>query len=107
MFYNTLYKTVKKAFLMSSATIIFKVSSKVLVSLSFFLKKHSLGCYSQLIDVAAEDTPKHKNRFRITYIVSSLVYSNKILMSITAHELQYLPSLLLLFFSAGWLEREI
>jgi len=98
--------TVKKVFVFPSTTIV-KVSKKTLVGLSFFFKEHSLCCYSQLLDIAAEDTPKRTNRFRISYIFSSVVYAHKILLSLTAHELHYLPSLWTIFFSAGWLEREI
>jgi len=106
MLYNLLSIIIKKTFVLTT-TLIMKVTHKTLVRLSFFFKNHSLCCYSQLVDIAAEDTPKHMNRFRITYIFSSTVYTHKVLLTLTAHELQYLPSLVTIFFSAGWLEREI
>jgi len=36
-----------------------------------------------------------------------MLYNQKILVTVTANEVEYLPSLTLLFFSAGWLEREV
>jgi len=106
MLYNLLSIIIKKTFVLTT-TLFMKVTKKTLVGLSVFFKNHSLCRYSQLLDIAAEDTPKHTTRFRITYIFSSILYANKILLSLTASELQYLPSLLTVFFSAGWLERGI
>jgi len=100
MLHSLLSLIIKKTFVLAT-TLIMKVTSKTLVGLSFFFKNHSLCHYSQLLDIAAEDTPKHTNRFRVNYIFSSVVYANKLLVTLTAHELQYLPSLLTIFFSAG------
>jgi len=86
---------------------VLKSSIKSLLPLTLFLKKHSLSCYSQLVDIATEDTPKQRNRFRINYILSSLLYGHKVIVTLSAHELQYIPSLVPLFLSAGWLEREV
>ena len=98
--------TIKSIFVLT-ATVVVKTTKKNLMPLSMFLKKHSLCCYSQLIELATEDTPNYKNRFRINYIFSSFVYGHKIILSLTAHELQYIPSLVAVFLSAGWLEREV
>jgi len=107
MLSNILVTLIKKAFILGTSIGIIKTSKKQLIGLSFFLKNHSLSNQTQLVDIAVEDTPKHKNRFRINYIFSSILYSHKILLTITAHELHYLPSLSSIFFSAGWLEREV
>jgi len=101
MLSNILVTLIKKAFILGTSIGIIKTSKKQLIGLSFFLKNHSLSNQTQLVDIAVEDTPKHKNRFRINYIFSSILYSHKILLTITAHELHYLPSLSSIFFSAG------
>jgi NADH:ubiquinone oxidoreductase subunit C len=107
MLFTILFTLIKEILILSTLTTVIKTSKKQLVGLSFFLKKHSLLNYTQLLDIVAEDTPKHKNRFRISYVLSSFLYSHKLLISLTAHELHYLPSLIVIFFSAGWLEREV
>ena len=86
--------------------IIIKTYGAVLRVVLLALKQHSLLAFSQLIDIAAEDTPKHKKRFRVNYILSSLLYNTKIIVSTLTDEITYLPSITNIFPSAGWLERE-
>lgn len=87
--------------------IVVKTQHNVVGALLLVLKLHSLKLYNQLIDLAAEDTPKRRKRFRINYILGSLIYNNKIIVSIVTDEITYLPSITKLFSSAGWLEREV
>lgn len=87
--------------------IVVKTQHNVVGALLLVLKLHSLKLYNQLIDLAAEDTPKRPKRFRINYILGSLIYNNKIIVSIVTDEITYLPSITKLFNSAGWLEREV
>jgi len=98
--------TVKKKIVVGNYFII-KSTIKSLQHILFFLNKHSLSMYKQLIEIAVEDTPKHKNRFRINYILSTMQYAQKFFVSVTTDELSYLPSVAWIFSSAGWLEREI
>jgi NADH dehydrogenase (ubiquinone) Fe-S protein 3 len=84
-----------------------KTSRKYMPLALYFLKLHSLCKYTQLIDIATEDSPKRKNRFRINYILSSIIYNTKIIVSIITNELTYVPSIIKIFKSAGWLEREV
>lgn len=87
--------------------IVVKTQHNVVGALLLVLKLHSLKLYNQLIDLAAEDTPKRRKRFRINYILGSLIYNNKIIVSVVTDEITYLPSITKLFSSAGWLEREV
>lgn len=96
----------KKAFLMKN-NILLKVNKMILLSILNFLKKHALCLYKQLLDIAVEDTPKKRNRFRVNYILSSILYNAKIIVSLTANELTYLPSVTFIYSSACWLEREV
>lgn len=86
---------------------IIKCTPKTLQYVLLFFKKHTLCLYKQLIDIAVEDTPKYKQRFRINYILSSLQYASKFIISVVTDELNYLPSVAWIFSSAGWLEREV
>ena len=89
-----------KGFFVISNNIVIKTSRNKLTCVLFFLQKHSLSRYRQLIEIAAEDTPKHKNRFRINYILSSFMYNNKIIVTTTTDEITYLPSVTNIFSSA-------
>lgn len=88
-------------------TFIIKSTPKTIQNILFFLKKHTLSTYNQLIEIAVEDSPKHRQRFRVNYILSSMIYAQKFLISVVTNELSYLPSATWIFSSAGWLEREV
>lgn len=103
---NIGFSTIKKIFILKT-NIVIKTSNNRLVTILLFLKNHSLCLYKQLIDIAAEDTPKHKNRFRLNYILSSILYNHRVIVSLNTNELTYLPSVTKIFSSAGWLEREV
>jgi|SRR5437763_817694 len=90
----------KKVFLTASSLVI-KTTTKNLQNVLLFLKEHSLCSYKQLIEIATEDTPKFINRFRSNYILSTVLYAHKIIVTVTTHELVYLPSITRLFASAG------
>jgi len=95
-----------KIFVLSNNVIV-KTTTKKLQNILWFLKKHSLSIYHQLIEIAVEDTPKRKERFRVNYILSTLYYAHKVLITLTTGELSYVPSIIKIFLSAGWLEREV
>jgi NADH:ubiquinone oxidoreductase subunit C len=101
-----LAKIIKKSFILNNFLVL-KTLKKRVTTVLFFVKQHSLTLYKQLIDIAAEDTPKHKNRFRVTYILSSLIYNAKLFVTVVTDELTYLPTVTILYESAGWLEREV
>lgn len=86
--------------------IVIKTAGHFISAVLLVLKHHSLFSFVQLIDIAAEDTPKAKKRFRVNYILSSLLYNTKIIVTTVTDEITYLPSVTTIFSSAGWLERE-
>jgi len=90
----------KNTFLLAN-NIALKSTIKDLIFILLFLQKHSLCSYKQLIEISVEDTPKYQNRFRTNYILSSVLYAHKILVSTTTNELLYLPSVTNIFPSAG------
>jgi NADH:ubiquinone oxidoreductase subunit C len=91
---------VKKNFVLNN-TIIFKTNKNNIPAVLVFLKQHSLSLYKQLIEIAAEDTPKHQNRFRVTYILSSILYNTKFFVTTVTDELTYLPTVTTIYESAG------
>lgn len=96
-----------KQILQKRNSFVIKIHPKNIKSNLLFFKNHSLCCYQQLIEIAVEDQPAKRNRFRINYVLSSLIYSHRIIISLTSNELDYLPSVTKLYASAGWLEREV
>lgn len=84
-----------------------KTTRKNLKIVVLFFNKHTLCCYNQLLDIAAEDHPEKKNRFVVNYIISSLLYNQKLLLSVSSNSANYLPSITEIFKAAGWLEREV
>lgn len=103
---NQLLSSVVKAILVNVDTIVLKTTAKHLVTTLIFLKTYSQARYTQLIELVIEDMPTYTNRFRVIYVLSSFVQTHKLLVSLTANELSYLPSVLSVFTGAGWLERE-
>jgi len=99
--------SVAKAIFVHNNNIVIKTDITNLKLALFFLNKHTLCSYKQLIDIAAEDTPKNSYRFRVNYILTSLLYNHKVILSVTTNELNYLPSATGIFQGACWLEREV
>jgi len=102
-----LLATVVKQLFLTTSSLILKTTVKNLPNILLFFKEHSLCNYTQLVEIATEDTPKFTNRFRSNYILSTILYAHKIVVSVTTNELLYLPSITPIFPCAGWLEREI
>jgi NADH-quinone oxidoreductase subunit C len=72
-----------------------------------YLKLNSLYKFTQLIDIIASDFPEKKFRFSVNYNLLSILYSNRILIQIKTDEKIWLPSLISLYTSSNWLEREV
>jgi hypothetical protein len=53
MLFTILFTLIKEILILSTLTTVIKTSKKQLVGLSFFLKKHSLLNYTQLLDIVA------------------------------------------------------
>jgi NADH:ubiquinone oxidoreductase subunit C len=84
-----------------------KTSRNNLRSLLFFLNKHTLCQYKQLIEISVYDYVGKKYRFNLTYVLLSLKYNSRILVTIKTDEVTPISSVTNLFNSAGWLEREV
>lgn len=86
--------------------ITFYVNSKDLIKFVTFLKLHTTIKVEQLIDITAVDFPQRKQRFEVLYQFLSVTYNQRITVSISVNESNILDSVVKLFSSAGWYERE-
>ena len=72
-----------------------------------FLRCHSLTQFTQLIDIIVSDVPGAMNRFSVCYLLYSPFYNVKLHLIVKVDEITPLPSMVHLFESANWLEREV
>jgi len=84
-----------------------KTTQENLKAVLYFLKNHTLCLYKQLSEIICIDTPKDKLRFTIIYKLYSVHYTSHIYINVQTDEVTAVPSVLQLYESANWLEREI
>lgn len=72
-----------------------------------FLNKHTLCLYRQLIDLVSYDVPSKNFRFTVNYLLNSLLYNARLVVSLRTSEVLYLYTAKDIFFGAVWLEREV
>ena len=84
-----------------------QIPSANLYSLLFFLKKHSNCQYKTLVDIIVSDHPEKKYRFCINYFILSLTYNIRANIIIRNKEINGVISIVNLYNSAGWAEREV
>ncbi len=63
--------------------------------------------FQQLLDITAVDHPSREERFEVVYNLLSLIHNQRIRIKVAAGEEDTLPSVVSLFPSAGWMEREV
>jgi len=73
----------------------------------FFLSKHSLCAFKSLVDMICYDTPKLKSRFTLIYNLLSVQYNFRCQVLTKVQELTNVFSIMGIFKSANWSEREI
>jgi len=72
-----------------------------------FLKWHTPTRVQVLIDICGVDYPSRKRRFEVVYNLLSTWYNSRIRVQTSADEVTRISSVVSLFPSAGWWEREI
>jgi NADH-quinone oxidoreductase subunit C len=63
--------------------------------------------FKVLLDVTAVDYPEREERFEVVYNLLSLSHNQRIRIKVPADEQAPVPSMVPLFSSAGWFEREV
>ena len=83
------------------------INSEDLLDVILLLKTNKDTKFKQLIDITAVDYPENKKRFKIVYLLLSHEFNQRILASYFINENEKISSLVSIFPSANWMEREI
>ena len=83
------------------------INSEDLLDVILLLKTNKDAKFKQLIDITAVDYPENKKRFKIVYLLLSHEFNQRILVSYFINENEKISSLVKIFPSANWMEREI
>jgi NADH dehydrogenase (ubiquinone) Fe-S protein 3 len=83
------------------------VNSEFVYPFLCFLKYHSNTRFRLLIDVCGVDYPSRQQRFEIVYNLLSIQYNSRIRVQTSVDEITPVDSVVSIFPSAGWWEREV
>ena len=83
------------------------INSEDLLDVISLLKTNKDTKFKQLIDITAVDYPENKKRFKIVYLLLSHEFNQRILINFFINENEKISSLVNIFPSANWMEREI
>jgi len=78
-----------------------------LIQVIIFLKSHDKLKFRQLIDIAGVDYPEEEKRFKLIYLLLSHEKNLRIKISTNFEIGTEIPSIVKLFPSANWMEREV
>ena len=84
-----------------------KIDNEDLLDVILFLKINNDTKFKQLIDITAVDYPQREKRFKIVYLLLSHEYNQRIALKINFKDEEIIPSIVNIFTSANWLEREV
>ena len=87
--------------------LLFKTSVSEIIEVIKFLKSNNRFKFKQLIDIAAIDYPNEEKRFELVYFLLSIENNLRIKISIKFETNEKIPSIVKIFPSANWMEREI
>tara|TARA_Y100001935_G_scaffold226651_1_gene204443 strand:- start:27 stop:620 length:594 start_codon:yes stop_codon:yes gene_type:complete len=83
------------------------IECKNLIDVLVFLKNNVTTKFKQLIDITAVDYPNETQRFKLAYLLLSHEYNKRIILSYSINENEVIPSIINIFPSANWMEREV
>jgi NADH-quinone oxidoreductase subunit C len=84
-----------------------EVNFQDIISTILFLKTNEKCRFKQLIDITAVDYPHKDKRFKVVYLLLSHENNLRILINTIIKESETLPSIVKIFASANWMEREV
>ena len=87
--------------------LLFKTSVNDITEVIKFLKLDNRFKFKQLIDIAAIDYPNEDKRFELVYLLLSVENNLRVKISIKFETNEKVPSIVKIFPSANWMEREI
>ena len=83
------------------------VNSSDIIEVISFLKTNNQTKFRQLIDITAVDYPENSKRFKLVYLILSHEFNLRIILDSFINENEIVPTLIPLFPSANWMEREV
>ena len=87
--------------------LLFKIPVSAIIEVIKFLKLDNKFKFSQLIDIAAIDYPNEEKRFELVYLLLSIENNLRVKISVQFEINEKIPSIVKIFPSANWMEREI
>lgn len=85
----------------------FLVNKNDLEKVLFFLCNHNTSLFTSLIDITCIDYPTKGCRFELIYNLLSYKFETRLRLKVELGEYESVSSVVSLFSSAGWLEREV
>ena len=83
------------------------IDQEDLLDVITFLKTNKNTKFRQLIDVTAVDYPENAKRFKLVYLLLSHEFNNRIKINYSVSENEIINSIVKIFPSANWMEREV
>lgn len=105
--YTILGVGIKKVSIISGFDIVIEVTSKNIYPILLFLNKHTLCQFKSLLDIICYDKPNTRYRFSLIYNLISIHYNIRCCIITKINELTHLFSVIGLYKSAYWSEREV
>ena len=87
--------------------LVLEVSIEDFYSTILYLKTNDKIRFKQLIDITAVDYPKEIKRFRLVYLLLSHENNLRIILNLNISEKDAVPSIVKIYPSANWMEREV
>jgi NADH-quinone oxidoreductase subunit C len=84
-----------------------KIDHEDLLDVVTFLKTNNDTKFRQLTDITAVDYPEKSKRFKMVYLFLSHQFNQRIIISFFINENELVSSLIKIFPSANWMEREV
>lgn len=81
-------------------------NAKDIVALLTFLRDHESCRFQQLMDIGGADYPTREKRFDVVYNLLSPYLNQRIRVKVMTDEATPIPSVVSVFSTAGWFERE-
>ena len=98
---------VKVEVTMVNHALVLHVRRDQLLPLITFLRDDPDCLFKQLVDIGGVDYPERPERFEVVYQLLSFVYNQRIRIKVQADAESPVPSVVGVFSSAGWFEREV
>ena len=83
------------------------IDQEDLLDVLTFLKTNKNTKFRQLIDITAVDYPESAKRFKLVYLLLSHEFNNRIKINYSVSENEIINSIVKIFPSANWMEREV